>query len=177
MTDVENPRAYFTLTFSPCYELVSTVRRYVTEFYETVLGDADMASRVGLATHELLENAVKYGDTNGAASLRVYVTGDDAHQVITVQTTNPAERPDIDRLQSIIARFEVEDREAVYQDMIRASASIEGDSSGLGIARICVEGEMDVVADVEGGIVSVSAKTQLPRPLADQAAGAPGGTH
>ena len=39
---------------------VSTVRRFTAEFYERVLVDQEVSEKVALATHELLENAVKW---------------------------------------------------------------------------------------------------------------------
>lgn len=47
------------LTFAPSLELIPVVRRFVSAFYEELLSHADAASRLALATHELLENTVK----------------------------------------------------------------------------------------------------------------------
>jgi hypothetical protein len=158
----EHREAYFTLTFSPGVELVSTVRRYVTEFYETILGDADVASRVGLATHELLENAVKYGPAEaGEASLCVFVAGKPGNRSVSVQTKNRATNADITALQDILERFQTGDRDEVYQEIIRASAVTDASKSGLGIARVCVEGEMQISAAIEDGVVSIDARTHV----------------
>ena len=56
-------RPYFHLVFRPNIKLVSTVRRFTGEFYRRVLVDQDLASRLALATHEMLENAVTYRTT------------------------------------------------------------------------------------------------------------------
>ena len=50
----------------------TTVRRFVGEFYERVLGDADITSRLVVATHELLENAVRYS-VDGQSGIRLGV--------------------------------------------------------------------------------------------------------
>ena len=47
------------LSFEKRPELVSIVRRFVSDFYDRTLADPDATSRVALATHELLENAVE----------------------------------------------------------------------------------------------------------------------
>jgi anti-sigma regulatory factor (Ser/Thr protein kinase) len=64
--------ASFELNFRPNVALVSVVRRFVTEFYQRFLSDADGTSRVALATHELLENAVRYSK-DGETTIRIEV--------------------------------------------------------------------------------------------------------
>jgi two-component sensor histidine kinase len=46
--------------FSPTIALISVVRAFVSDFYARVLS-SDVREMVSMATHELLENAVKYG--------------------------------------------------------------------------------------------------------------------
>src|SRR5262245_10089429 len=67
--------AYFELRFRPNIELVSVVRRFVTDFYERFLSDPEGTSRVALATHEMLENAVKYSK-DGETRIRIDVERD-----------------------------------------------------------------------------------------------------
>lgn len=64
--------AYFELDFKPNVQLVSVVRRCVTELYQRFLDDPDGTSRVALATHELLENAVEYS-RDGETTIRIEV--------------------------------------------------------------------------------------------------------
>lgn len=160
MTDTP-PEAFFDLTFAPSVELVSTVRRYVTEFYETILGNAELAARVGLATHELLENAVKYGHEFGPATLRVFVSGEGSDRFVNIQTSNRAGNADLSSLQATVDRFGEGDRDAVYQEMMRESLNSAPTASGLGIARVCVEGDMDVKMKVEEGVVTIDARTRV----------------
>src|SRR5678809_476618 len=73
---MEQHVAYFELNFKPNVALVSVVRRFVTEFYQRFLSDPDGTSRVALATHELLENAVKYSK-DGETTIRIEVENPD----------------------------------------------------------------------------------------------------
>jgi anti-sigma regulatory factor (Ser/Thr protein kinase) len=41
---------------------LTAVRRFVAELMQSVVNDAALAARLAMATHELLENAVKYSD-------------------------------------------------------------------------------------------------------------------
>src|SRR5947209_8429255 len=68
-TAMDHP-AYFELNFRPNVALVSVVRRFVNEFYQRFLSDPDATSRLALATHELLENAVKYSK-DGETTIRI----------------------------------------------------------------------------------------------------------
>ena len=52
--------ASFDMSFAPTTRIVSVVRRFVLSLYERILADNVMSSQLALATHELLENAVKY---------------------------------------------------------------------------------------------------------------------
>src|SRR5215217_7663315 len=58
--DPKKTDARFELAFSPNMRLIAVVRRFVSEFYNQVLSDPETTSRLTLASHELLENAVKY---------------------------------------------------------------------------------------------------------------------
>src|SRR3954466_1978692 len=48
------------LSFTPCLEQVSTVRRFLEDYYQPLLNDPDLLCRMAIAIHELLENASKY---------------------------------------------------------------------------------------------------------------------
>ena len=49
------------ITFSPrWWNLISCTRIFVSSFFGQSIGDADFSDRVAMASHELLENAVKY---------------------------------------------------------------------------------------------------------------------
>src|SRR5262245_22649655 len=87
-------RALFEVFFRPNCELVSLVRRFVSEFYERILGDPDTVSRLALATHELLENAVKYS-TDGATTLCISVDPKDGARFVSIRIRNRASVDDI----------------------------------------------------------------------------------
>src|SRR5262245_45075185 len=73
---------YLELRCSPSLELVSSVRRFVEDFFSRLFRDREMTSRVAIATHELLENAAKYS-RGGETSLCVEVSEAGAFCVCT----------------------------------------------------------------------------------------------
>ena len=77
--------AYFRVAFRPNIKLVSTVRRFAAEFYMRVLVNQELASRLALATHELLENAVAYA-ADGETAIQIDIEG----QELTIKTWNRA---------------------------------------------------------------------------------------
>jgi anti-sigma regulatory factor (Ser/Thr protein kinase) len=136
-------RPYFHLVFRPNIKLVSTVRRFAGEFYRRVLVDQELASRLALATHELLENAVAYAHDDETA-IRIEVEGD----VLSVRTWNRALPERIAAIKAGIDRvMSAPDPDLYYQEQMSV-ASKRSDGSGLGLARIRNEAEMNLSYEI-----------------------------
>jgi hypothetical protein len=165
---IQHRRPYCELLFKPSAALISVVRRFVTDFYDRVLEDDEDASRVALATHELLENAVKYS-LDGAATLRIELLDkDDSPECIAiVRTFNRTSKEQIAILQERFAEIQnMGDPNAYYQTLMRRNMKRVGDSSGgLGLARIAAEALMSLSLDLEGDQVCVVSHTRVRRRL------------
>ena len=147
------------LTFRPNVALVTVVRAFVTEFYERVVTDKDVAFRVALTTHELLENAVKYS-ADGETQIRIGGTLHLGESMIEVRISNNASPAHIVALTRLLDELAAaEDPLLVYQRVMRRNAK-RVDGSGLGLARIHAEGEMSLDYLIEGEHVSVVARTR-----------------
>jgi serine/threonine protein kinase len=148
----------FELTFRSNFELVSIVRHFVSEFYDKILGNAEVTSRIALATHELLENAVKYSASK-ETELLVQVDRGTEPATITVRTWNDASEDDFTAVERTFAAMsERGDASAFYQEQIEASLEREG--SGLGLARIGAEADMTLSCEREGNRVCIVARTR-----------------
>jgi hypothetical protein len=152
--------ASIRLEFSPEVRLISRTSRYVCEFYRTVLADPDASDRVMLAAHELLENAAKYS-ADGLGHLEIELLEREGRPVLRIRTSNRAQP---DRLSELRRFFEESggcpDAIALYDRMIvRSAARTEG--SGLGLARVRAEGEMELSFSVEGDQVTITAETAV----------------
>ena len=154
----QNGSAYLELSFSPSLEFVSLVRRLVAAISEQVLTDPDLISRIGLATHELLENAVKYS-VDGETTVYLEVAGAEQPQVVTVRTRN---RGSADHASSLARNIDeisaARDPTAFFQTLMQR-ASRSGKPGGLGLGRIAAEAEMRLSCVRDGDVVEVAART------------------
>jgi anti-sigma regulatory factor (Ser/Thr protein kinase) len=124
--------------------LVSTVRRFTAEFYRRVLVDQELSSRLALATHELLENAVAYA-VDGETGVRIEIEGD----MLTIKTWNKTSPERLAALREIIDDMNAtEDADAFYQSMLVKTSKRE-EGSGLGLSRIRAEAEMSVTYELD----------------------------
>ena len=140
--------------------MISRTSRYVCDFYSHVLADPDASARVMLAAHELLENAAKYS-SDGLGHLLIELTQKGGKHVVRIRTSNRA-RPD--RLGELREFFEeslrYSDAIALYDRIIARSAE-RAVGSGLGLARIRAEGEMELTFSVQGDEVTITAETAV----------------
>ncbi len=152
--------AYFELSFSPNVQLVSMVRRFVAEFYSESLGNEEVTSRLEVATHELLENAVRYS-ADGNTAIRIGIKREPELR-IQINTANRAELPYIvtmrHTLEELIA---APDPDAHYQLLMRRSIK-RTEGSGLGFARVRAESGMIISYQVEGDLVRIRAEARFP---------------
>jgi hypothetical protein len=152
----QSPSLNFGLQLQPQPRMVSIVRRFVEESFEKMVGDRDAVHRVSLAVHELLENAAKYatGDQTGL-TVRFEAEGPAASIKLTNQTTPEH----IARLRACIESIQAADEPFVhYQNLMRKTFGIES-QSGLGLARIRAEGDLNLSLEVNGNTVTIVASS------------------
>jgi hypothetical protein len=143
------------LSFEPCLESVTALRRFLEVHYGRLDCDARLISRMAVTVHELLENAAKYS-SGGGSRLRVEV--DPARpRTLMVSVANHADPRHLPGLQETIAELSsAEDPLDVYQRyLLRAATRDEG--SGLGLARIRVEADMSVAIEYQDNTICIRA--------------------
>lgn len=155
-TTHSDDRASFELSFTPNVELISMVRQFVQSFYEQILKDPDTTSRLGVAAHELLENAVKFS-CDGVTQIRVDVRKEGGKCEVSIATQNRAEEAHLAALKELIREIaSAEDPLGYYQLLMRRSLK-RTDGSGLGLGRIRAEAEMELDCKIEGNLVQLRA--------------------
>jgi len=152
--------AYFEMSFYPNVELVSTVRRFVLNAYQRLFLDPEIADQVALATHELLENAVKYSQDD-VTHFRVDVVRHQDRGEVIITTKNRANADDVRNLEQNITELRgSDDPFAFYQQKMREAARRE--HSGLGLARVRAEAEMEMTCEMSGELVVIHARGTYP---------------
>jgi anti-sigma regulatory factor (Ser/Thr protein kinase) len=148
--------AYFELSFSPNVALVSTVRRFVSEFYAQVLSDEETTSKLAVATHELLENAVRYSK-DGNTSIRISVMKSNDLVRVQIETRNRADSTHVDNVRAAVDEVaNAPDAATMYQTLMKRSAK-RRDGSGLGLGRVRAETDLELASHVEKDLVHVTA--------------------
>lgn len=149
----------FHLEVSMSVHHMTAVRRFVAELTHSIVHDLELAARLALAAHELLENAVKYS-ANPAHLVTLRLAAQAQRSVrITVMNASSEElaAPLYELVQELNAAA---DRQAHYQCMIQRSMDRES-GSGLGLARISAEGEMNLSCELHRGILAVTAEARI----------------
>jgi hypothetical protein len=154
--------AVIRLDFQPYVELISSARRFVSDFCDAYVSDPDAVSRVALTTHELLENVVKYS-SDGITTMEIELSAEtEGEALLRIRARNRAAPERVEELVRLVSELEAaEDPLAMYLQVMMQSATREV-GSGLGLARIRAEGEMDIHCDVEGDEVTIVAQTLVP---------------
>jgi anti-sigma regulatory factor (Ser/Thr protein kinase) len=133
-------------------EDVPDVRRFIEKLHRTASNPDDI-ERVAMATHELLENAVKFS-TDGSASLCVEVGGSQ----VTIVTRNRAKTDDLQELYKIGRDLaEALDPMLFYLEQMRHSHR----AGGLGLGRVAAEGQMKIEVILDGDVVQIRAEATL----------------
>jgi hypothetical protein len=146
--------ATFELTCSVTLEEVPAIRRLVEKVHRRFVPSSDDMSRVAMATHELLENAIKFS-IDGSAMIRIEVPADGE---ILITTRNRASVDDLAGLRKIAAELDASpDPMLFYIGLMQRAPDARG---GLGIGRVAAEGEMQIGFALDGDIVEVKARAK-----------------
>jgi hypothetical protein len=148
-----------TLTFRPTFELVSAARRFVSSLYDAILTDPDASSRIGLTTHELLENAMKYS-TDGTATLEIEIRRSGDQDLVSLRISNTADSEHLRRLEHLFeGMHETTDAFTYFTSLMVENANQAG--SGLGLARIWAEADMTMSCEIVGTVATIVAETAV----------------
>ena len=148
-------RGVFEIDCSIVLEDVSEVRRLVERIQLRLGSTLDDAARVAMATHELLENAIKFS-VDGTARLRIDVTDGG---VVRILTSNRATEGDRAELAVLAAELAAAVTPMAFYVSLMARAPNE--RGGLGIGRIAAEGDMAIDFVFHGDVVEVHASSAL----------------
>jgi hypothetical protein len=140
-------------------ELISPVRRFVASTLRRVLQDDDLAWRMELASHELLDNAAKYG-LRRPVHLRVTRESWRGGRALKLTLDNLSDPAHIGRLERLMsAMCGQADPMGHYISLMKREQA--PDPMALGLARVRAEGGLDLDLVVDGDRVAVSVRAPL----------------
>jgi two-component sensor histidine kinase len=158
-------KAALSVSMSPFPDarLVTALSRLVSEYCRMVLEDADAASRFHMAAHELVENVAKYS-TGSRMRLEVELGEAGGSHVMRVRVCNETSAQQLREVEKRLTELAAaENPVKLYDRLIRETAPIS-DVSGLGLARIRAEAELELDYRVEGNELTISVQGPvLPR--------------
>jgi hypothetical protein len=137
----------------------------VLDFCRLALSDNDDGDRYYMAAHELAENVAKYS-TGTRVSLDLVMTEQDGVYAMKIHArneTSPEKLRDVAERLSELKR--APDALEFYDRLILETAGAEG-ISGLGLARIRAEGELEIDYSINGSELTIMAKGPPRRPTA-----------
>ena len=140
---------------------VDLLRTSVLNCFTAIFRDVESCQVLAMITGELLENAVKYGDWARERShfrLRVWGAAAEAHVAVENPIADGSQH--LTRLRETLAWLQSfpSAEEAYRARLLEIAASTSGGGEGsLGLARIAYEGKCAIHAEVENGVLEVTA--------------------
>lgn len=153
-----NEAAFLELRFEPTVALVSTVRRFVSDFYGQLFGDSAIADNLGMATHEMLENVTAYSHDR-RSEMTIAARHDGPRVEISIQTKNRATPERLERVRKVLDELvAAPDPDAYYLTLVHRAAKRRDGGSGLGLGRIRAEAEMALDYVIAGDTLTLTAQ-------------------
>lgn len=152
MRAAEFGRSLVRVSFPPGFEFIEPIRIFVSAYLEKRLS-ARVAERAVIVSHELLENAAKYGSIAAEVVLEIRQSSDD--DPIEILVTNAAFEP---RRRLLLDRLGELRRTSPAEAYARAVVDSTRGVAGLGLARVLHEGNMTLDVSIDGDIVTMLAR-------------------
>jgi hypothetical protein len=134
----------------PCLD---AVREFASSLARLTVGDEALAERLGMIVHELVENAMRYGDERGLDILVARSATD-----VLVRVANSATDEHAEKLHALIDSLAHREPREAYIDALRLAPALPADRSGLGLPRIRCEGQMALSVEMFVGSLAVTAR-------------------
>ena len=150
--EVEEDRLVL-LRFKPLWLYVDAVREFCGFFARASFTNEELGQRVGLVVHELIENAVKYGDER---ELELRIERVPGEVLIRVANTTTDERAQ--KLRAIFDQLANVPPADAYTRALQRAATLPQHESGLGLPRIQYEGQVDLQLETAPGRVVITAR-------------------
>ncbi len=154
---VSQARATLEVTMSsfPSSRIAAAVSRLVSEFCRSLVDDEDVAARFHIAAQELAENLVKYSSGPMVSISADLISADDS-AVLRLQAKNQSSPQQLEAVEARLKELKnAQNPVELYDRLISESAPLD-DVSGLGLARIRAEAELEVDYTIENNELTIA---------------------
>lgn len=141
------------LRFKPLWLYVDAVREFCGFFARATFENDALGERVSIIVHELVENAIRYGDDKDL-ELRI----ERGREEISVRVANTTSDEATRKLQELFAELGNRPPAEAYIEALKRAATLPEAQSGLGLARVRHEGKVDLDLSLSPGRVCVTAR-------------------
>jgi hypothetical protein len=141
------------LRFKPLWLYVDKVREFCGFFARSTFDDASLGERVALIVHELIENAIRYGDDQ-ELDLRI----ERVAESVVIAVANTATAEDSLRLKEVFDQLMSQPAQDAYMKALIRAPGLPQTESGIGLPRVRFEGQVDLELDISPGRVCVTAR-------------------
>ncbi len=153
MDGIEGTARLVQLRFKPLWLYVDALRDFCGFFAKSSFEDERLGQRVGLVVHELVENAIRYGD-EGELELRIERNG----ASVSVLVANTATDDRAARLREVFQNLTSQSPVDAYQTALQRAPRLPQTESGLGLPRVRYEGQVELSLDTTPGRVCIIAQ-------------------
>jgi hypothetical protein len=137
-----NTIGYLDITFGPKWDYIPLTKNFIENFLLVNVVDRKSISKIAMSASELLENAVKFSNSDG---IRMMIRKMGKKKLIELKVYNYIQQKDVDALLARIDDMNKSDPLQYYITKMKESVARKDGKSGLGLARIRYEGEADII--------------------------------
>ena len=150
---VDSDHGFIKLKFGPRWKYIACARSFIQNFLAISIEDKTKADKIAMAASELLENAVKYANSE---TTNIFVNVNPENEKISVEVTNKATPEALVELKKIYAKLSHSTPLDVYVSMMKDAAIRQDGKSQLGLARIQYETGGELKLTIDGSTVEMS---------------------
>lgn len=155
--DIEN-KIFVDLKFGPKWTYISTVRTFVENFMAISLDNKKKAGIIAMSVNELIENAIKYSDSNDIQIKFQIISNEKKIYVNVSNHSTPDEEKNLDKILSEINSLPPLE---AYMNRMKLSLDTLNNKSSIGLARIRYESDAEISHSFENGLVNVHASIPI----------------
>lgn len=150
---------YIDIAFSAQWDNITLTKSYIENTLLIGNINSDDTFKIGTATSELLENAIKYSNRDG---IHIIISKPERSAEIELMIYNYSDRENADRLRERVDEMNESDSLEYYIFRMKESVKNKNSNAGLGLARVYHEATARITAHYSPAEELVEVKACIP---------------